>query len=406
MEWTSGISISADYRKGLIGLWLSLFVWFTINAESMLLSKPYRIVRDKGQNVFCEIHIVENPIELPTLFRQKGELAIQDYYEFMKIFRRINPKIQNIGTIRPGQEILIPLRFVPSDAYPNQTDGIVTLPLVTISDPAPDSSAPVISSANKNEYVVQPGDSLSRILMQAYGKNRFQEAINRFRILNPLISDINRIYPGQRLRMFKDQPESPPNLQSETETPFQQAAKILHARLLQNGDFFFPQEGASDFQLDLRRFPIMDLQDGHRILFNLNGGLQPSELLTIKRCWPNFYPIVLSLPTNTHRILEAVQAGIRPTATEVYHERIPDPASTTKSDSSTGRIICIHAETQYSLVEQIISCLGLIWHRQVELSFPYADVQIRALSNLIDIPYGMPVLVDFGQFSGDAEAAL
>jgi len=242
--------------------------------------------------------------------------------------------------------------------------------------------------------------------MQAYGKNRLQEAIRQFRILNPLISDINRIYPGQRLQMFNDQPESPPNLLAETETPFQQAAKILHARLIQNGDFFFPREGASDFQLDLRRFPIMDLQDGHRILFNLDSCLQPSELLTIKRYWTNLHPIVLSLPTHKHRILEAVQAGTRTTAAEVYRERTPVSASTMKAESSSGRIICIHAETQFALVEQIISCLGLIWHRQAELSFPYAGVQIRALSNLIDVPDGMPVLVDFGQFSGDAEAAL
>jgi len=401
MACSSGIVIFHSYRKCLIGLCLMVFMWIAINSEAMLLSKPYRVVRDTERHVFCEIHRVNDPAGLPSLFRQKGELAIVDYSDFLKLFHRINPGIQNIDAIQPGQEILIPLRFVSSDIYPDLTDGFVTLPLVTISE-----AGVTPSTDETREYVVQPGDNLSTILMRFHGKSRLQELLKRFQIQNPLVTDINRIYPGQRITISLTQPAPSQQRPAKIENPFQQAANVLHAKLFQTGDFFFPGDGLPDFQLDLKQFPMMDLRDGYRILFNLDRGIPSAELLTIERYWPNLFTIDLPLPTDMNRILQAIQARIRPTLPEMYHEKISVPPALATGDKIPGRIICIHANTRKRFVEAIISSLGLAWHPRVEISFPYAGVQITTLANLIDIPDGMPVVFDFGHFSGDAEAAL
>jgi hypothetical protein len=50
--------------------------------------------------------------------------------------------------------------------------------------------------------------------------------------------------------------------------------------------------------------------------------------------------------------------------------------------------------------------LGVSYAQKVEMSFPYADIQIASHANWIESGKGKPVLVDFGSFYGDAIQAL
>jgi hypothetical protein len=50
--------------------------------------------------------------------------------------------------------------------------------------------------------------------------------------------------------------------------------------------------------------------------------------------------------------------------------------------------------------------LGVSYTQNVEISFPYAGVQISARANWIQSGKGKPLLVDFGSFYGDAVQAL
>jgi hypothetical protein len=50
--------------------------------------------------------------------------------------------------------------------------------------------------------------------------------------------------------------------------------------------------------------------------------------------------------------------------------------------------------------------LGVSYTQNVEISFPYAGVQISSRANWIESGKGKPILVDFGSFYGDAVPAL
>ena len=59
-----------------------------------------------------------------------------------------------------------------------------------------------------------------------------------------------------------------------------------------------------------------------------------------------------------------------------------------------------------TFVRDFFGVLGASYSQNVKVSFPYAGVQIEAVSNLLSRPDGISVLVDFGDLQGDAVSAI
>ena len=78
--------------------------------------------------------------------------------------------------------------------------------------------------------------------------------------------------------------------------------------------------------------------------------------------------------------------------------------SPSSSILSTGRHVPVHGRQQ--LIETLMRILGVSYTQNVEISFPYAGVQISSRANWIQSGKGKPILVDFGSFYGDAVQAL
>jgi hypothetical protein len=68
--------------------------------------------------------------------------------------------------------------------------------------------------------------------------------------------------------------------------------------------------------------------------------------------------------------------------------------------------IVIDTGNTRALVERFFTVLGLRFRRQVQLSFPYAGVQIQTVGDLTDLPSRRPLVIDFGGLGGDAASAL
>ena len=97
------------------------------------LYKSYVVRQDRGWDILCDLHVVQKDDWVIKLFQRRGQIAEQDFPEFLSIFSRLNPHINDIDNIIPGQQILIPLKKLQQDSLPGQSSGIVTIPFVTIS---------------------------------------------------------------------------------------------------------------------------------------------------------------------------------------------------------------------------------------------------------------------------------
>ena len=57
-------------------------------------------------------------------------------------------------------------------------------------------------------------------------------------------------------------------------------------------------------------------------------------------------------------------------------------------------------------VKEVLFALGHEFYTDIKVTFPYAGIQIEAISNLISVKNGFPLLVDFGNFYGDTALAV
>ncbi|MDX2497557.1 MAG: LysM peptidoglycan-binding domain-containing protein, partial [Desulfobacterales bacterium] len=283
--------------------------------------KNYVVRYDRGWDILCDPYVVKKNDWIFKLFRQKGELSHKDYPEFLRIFKRLNPHVHNIDRIRPGQHILIPLKKVTRDALPEQSSGVVTIPFIA------DSRMSQALERHSSPYRVQKGDSISILIakqFEGYGTQAYENGMKLFRVMNPKIKNLNRIYVGQMIRIpgpeIQSQPRVPslfeqttqygktadidpsitagqktpiPTMAKDTEkqaeSPLSKVAWALDAKFFNKGVYFFPRLGWEDVKVDLSRSPFMELRDGTRVFFPMNADNQASEIKMAQSFWKDVH---------------------------------------------------------------------------------------------------------------------
>ncbi|MFC1816216.1 hypothetical protein ACFL0M_09810 [Thermodesulfobacteriota bacterium] len=320
----------------IICFYIGCFI-IPLPADGAILYKNYVIRPDKGRNILCDSYTVQKNDWVYKLFRQRGEISHKDFPEFIRIFKRINTHLSNINRILPGQHILIPLKKIDSDVLPEKFSGIVAIPFVNISN------VPETLKAHAQKHEVQKGEFISRLVARgfgAYGTESYNHGEKLFRIMNPEISDLNRIYPGQSiyipLAAVKNQPwypflfdssgkvksrldfagvtapeKSVPgsySLEERLDTlkgPFEKVAALLDGKLLNQGVYYFPRPGEADLKLDLSQFPVIELKDGERILFARNDAKPLWNFNLLKSFWRNLKIVPVSRADALEQILNS-----------------------------------------------------------------------------------------------------
>ena len=467
-------------------------------ADSAFLYKSYIVHQDRGRDILCDPYIVKKNDYVLKLFKQKGEIAHKDFPEFLSIFKRINPHIHNINTIRPNQHIFIPLKKLRPNTLPGQSSGFVTIPFITISN------MKEILVAYSTKYKVQKEDCVSKIIARrygAYGSKSYKEGIQLFRLFNPDIVDLDVIYQDQTVHIpdpsRRSQPwfqallngegaplfdadrnnsipsdrRTPEPFASEDApdvpaTPFSAVASALDARFLNKGIYYFPREGQTDFELDLSRFPVIE-RDDETIIFTSDGSaIQESDLKLMQSFRKKMKVVSIPPDPSTEQILDSilepgektpdgeqisfldhgVEVKIRanwitPKSSETenpdhricitligdWEERTPDSIrnfleqhhiivkdvlrknknSTLKPKQLQSRhvaqdVITIDSWDRKAFVKVFFTAIGWDYAQNVSIIFPYAGIQVQAVSNLISTPDGKELLVDFGDLYGDA----
>jgi len=466
--------------------------------SAAFLYKSYLVKRDRGRDVLCDPYIVQKNDYLHKLFKQRGEISREDYPEFLSIFQRINPHVRDANLIRPGQQIFIPLRILQAGEMPGQSTGIVTVPFVTMG------SVPEKLHSYSDIHVVQPGDTVSQLITRRFGRfgtRGYKEGIKLFRLMNPDVSDLNRITAGQQLRLpdpgLRKEPwyaslfdpreagrierpgtvpalVDPSNLtqaqgddaDKKIKSALEETADILEVKLLNKGMYYFPRLGRDDFKLDLTRYPALEFEDGTLSLLPNKGEIPASERADIESMPERLKLVPIALGAVTEEIvgsvLEATGRGsernhlvftdhnirveIRArwitrknsphneyvgrlciTKLEDCGQRTPDSivryleehdivikeicrggaaAIPSKTPTTRRGPLQIDAADRRSFVAAVLRALGCHYAPNVSITFPYAGMQVQAMTNLVTLSDGREFLVDFGDLYGDAISAI
>lgn len=494
--------------KLLISIFLCLII-FTISplydVNAAFLYKKYVIRKDNGLDVLCDSYIIQKNDWVFKLFSQKGEISQKNFPEFLRIFKRINPHIHNANKILPGQHIFVPLRILKQDSMLGQSSGIVTIPFVTIS------SVPEILKNYSTEYTVKEGECLSRLIVQGYRTDEattelYREGIKLFGLINPGIVDSNLIHAGQKIyipnSLIRNQPwyqslfdpfgnivakilsddtvssyakneiktKSIEKENDITQSPFKKLVYALDAKLLNKGTYYFPMQAEEDFGLDLSKFPVIELANQSKIIFQ-EDDIQGYALNAIRSFWKNVIIIPFSQKSSSEQLfdltinsvfkdniknklsfsdqgikinLTAKWIGEIPLVTEngTYSvcinfianpdERTPDSMcrylksqgvivkDIIKNGKITGKYIkkdvnCRESNQKTSfiksreskiIVNDLLEAMSYRYDQDINFTFPYKGIQIEALSNLISLKDQTPLIVDFGNIYGEAVSAI
>jgi len=306
--------------------------------SAAFLYKSYLVKRDQGRDILCDTYTVQRNDYVLKLLKQKGEISQEDFPEFLAIFQRINPHVRDVNLLRPGEQIFIPLRILQAGDMPGQSTGIVTVPFVALT------SLPEQLQPYTHNYTVRPGDTVSVLIAQRFGKfgtRGYKEGIKLFRLMNPDVSILNRIKAGQQLRLpdpglkkepwyaslfdgtgryRMDRPGAIPDLvdpstpsqtqrdaaEKKVKSALEEAADILEVKLLHKGIYYFPRPGRNDFKLDLTRYPALEFEDGTMTLLPNEGTIAETERADIESMRERLKLVPIAPDAATEDIVESV----------------------------------------------------------------------------------------------------
>jgi phage tail protein X len=471
-----------------------------------LIYKNYIIRYDRGWDILCEPYEVRPNDWVLKIFRQKGEIAHQDFREFLGIFTRLNPHVRDINMIRPGQTIDIPLRKLEHGALPGQSTGVVTIPFVTLS------KVTQVVKQHSEQYQVRRGDTVSQLIARHYGRfgsKAYQEGIKLFQAANPQIENLDLIYAGQQLYLpdpaIRDQswyeslydadgnlkevtqpqtqaPESPratPNAitppplpaapeQVPQQTPLAEAAAIVGGNFFNKGTYYLPDQGKEDFEVDLSRHPLLDLDQQGKILFAQEGRLMDLDADQAKTKWPSLHVVSVNQQSSTPEIIDSIFKELNPTDTQsqsveigfsdngvqvavhakwarpeadqqtlcitpinnpgeftpesfrryleqhgiVLKEVLPSGEARIGAQTAPSQrhavqnILALAPTSQKGFIQDLSKALGFTYAPNVKITFPYAGIQVEAYAHLVSAGGGREVLVDYGDLYGDALSAI
>jgi len=265
--------------------------------------KTYVIRPYESWSVLCDRYTVQKGDFVWELLRRRGEIAEDDFPRFVLMLKQLNPHIKNVDKIYPGQEILIPLKeLMPEEGIPPADDQVLTIPLI------PD----ILYTT----YTVQPGDYLVKIVAVQHGiaVDQIPEGyLATLKRINPGIQDMDRIYPGQTIRVPElvslaspvamtaplEEPatEEPADLETAEASPpetlieeppqstMSRALAQMGGKLVESGAYFFPTKGREDLKLDLSAYPVIELEDGKRLLLETGKELPEGAEDVIRTFW-------------------------------------------------------------------------------------------------------------------------
>ena len=392
------------------------------SAAAFDATKRYQVIPYEGRDLICEHYTFSSEEDPLAVFQQKGEISQTDFVRFLAILRKINPNIGNLLQPKPGESVLIPLRFETVERSRGEIRSL-DVPMLAIPDvnaATRNAGIPPVAVSNPSrlEHVVQPGENLFRIVLRYFGPTGWQKRVERILEINPHVGGVNRLRAGERIVLDAGGPGQR-NQRTEWAASgssdgfwdvLKTAALWLKARLLASGDMYFPMKDGGDFRLDLRRYPLLEIPRQPRAVIDPVGDLKPETLRWIQGHGGEAVVITVSSDIRDVDVLvETVNRSVKAAGEASGHGAVQKShvIRNPKLDAfASGRVVSIDTRDPKRAIDRLLTALGLRLQYGVQLSFPYAGTQIQTVCDLVETPSGKPLVIDFGDFGGDAAVAL
>ncbi len=231
-------------RSGLLLVAISLFTGMILCPGRCLPAtrilktayKAYTIETWKGIDILCEPYQIRKGDWILKIFKKKGNLSEMDFPLFLAIFQHLNPHIPDPDRIRPGQEIIIPLKKTDPHDFPTGASGRVMVPILQMSEVSDKIEAFIPQNHPKEveTLMLEPVPVTS-----AFQTRRDMERIEHY-------------------------------------------AAMVEGQLLNQGTYYFPGPGQKDITIDLTTTPIVQLKNNSKIIVLPHDLPQADSLRTLK----------------------------------------------------------------------------------------------------------------------------
>lgn len=354
--------------------------------------KIYTIKRYGRWDIVCDSYTVQKGDYVWQLLRRKGAIAEDDFPRFVSILKRFNPHIRNANKIYPGQEILIPLK--QTEVRERQADAGPRY--ITI---------PIIPDVLYNTYKVRSGDCVSKIVAAHLGlrwDHIPEDYIETFKRLNPGIKNLNRIYPGQTIRITEVPAKVPTRTVATPPKPsIPSAAKPsaskrgmpwwqqvvsktiagLGGKLLASGQCYFPGKDQKDLALDLTSFPVIEPADGRHLILELRKGLSGNLETAIRSFWDTLIIIRIDPEEPAARALDKVFRAISGGKVK----KILDLPELDDGIRVTLRGDWILSQDDNEGIRPVYHCITLIENSQERTSAPVVEYLAKENIRVVDV---------------------
>ncbi len=414
--------------------------------------KRYVVYKYKKNKVLCEPYRVAKNDWLYKIFRKKGEISEKDFPLFINIFKTVNPGINDIDAILPGQIILIPLKKIHDNDFRETSPGVVDVPMIEFA------SIPEVVKSFITRHRVKKGETISQLLDPVF-LNRDgtinAEGMRALKLSNPDIKDVNIIYAGSMVNIpsasLDSQPwfQSPSHILNKTVSktnPNQKNKKLIKpkhnktitkknqgrinyrytlskvlknyasvvgGRLIHTGRFYFPRINRPDIVLDLKSHPVIELADGGKIL--ISPDRKNSDLLsrTIGKFWKDLKVITLAEAVDYLSIREPenninqLNREKRKTGGKV-NEKKKNRTKKSTQDTAAGKVMNLNAKKEIlpfaheAALKKILGFTNFQYTPNSMVSLSFNSISLNVKLGKVNSKGRPDILVDFGTIYGYA----
>jgi hypothetical protein len=270
------------------------------------------IVEVDDQKVLTQEYIIQKGDYVWKILRKKGLLKQHNLSQVLSALKKLNRSFRNLDLVHPGEKIIIPLKIIPITGG-NKGGTAKEGPL-----PEKMKQETALKELDFENYTVRPGDGLIRVVKGRYKipeKILYNKYLGLFKRLNPSIKDLNTISPGQVVRLPIYSPEivrkpikmaTLPKQEAKEEdeetnqkvNPLAHGLGIIFSEMgeewVQSGEHFIPLKSGGQIDLKAKSFPIINLQNGLRVIVDLNNKLPDKMASLIASTWGNYRVVHLT----------------------------------------------------------------------------------------------------------------
>ena len=325
--------ISRILKYGFCGFYTVLLGIFCLGvSQAQEAEKTYSISLTKTAGIEEDIYEVDNKKVLTEeytikegewvwqILRQKGLLEHRNLSEILSVLQALNASLGSLDLVHPGEKIIIPLKIAP----------VAGTSVIAASPPPVKVSLADLKDVDLENYTVESGDSLTRIIKGRYDIPKdylYGEYLGMIKKLNPSIRDLNIIQPGQKIKLPVYSPEvvrKPIKMAMPQES--EEKKEVLKENKIENsvsddlgviftemgeewvktGEHFIPLKSGSQIDLKAVSFPILNLQNGLRVMVDLNNKLPDKMAKLIESSWGNYRVLHLLEGDNLRSALDKI----------------------------------------------------------------------------------------------------